>query len=142
MKQTEDAKDLKLPDYMTDGAAGIDLSANIDKDVVMKPGQIKIIGTGVMVEIPAGYEFQIRPRSGLAGKHGITVLNSPGTIDSDFRGEIKVLLVNLGSETYTIKRGDRIAQMVLAKVERAVFKIADELSDTDRGTGELGSTGV
>ena len=106
------------------------------------PGTWAAVGTGLSVEIPPGYELQVRPRSGLAAKHGVTVLNAPGTIDSDFRGEIKVLLINLGSAPFTAAKGDRIAQLVLARVPTAIVKDVDELSDTSRGTGGFGSTGV
>lgn len=140
--QTEDSKDLSLPEYETEGAAGLDLKANVDGEVVLRPGERTKVGTGLCVEIPLGYEIQVRPRSGLADKFGITVLNTPGTIDSDFRGEIKVLLINLGSEPFVIKRGDRIAQMVVNKFERANLKISTSLSETARGSGEFGSTGV
>lgn len=138
----EGARDLELPRYETSLSAGMDLRANIDNDVIIKPNEIKVIPAGIRVEIPAGYEIQVRPRSGLAAKHGITVLNAPGTIDADFRGEIKVILINLGDKEFKVHRGDRIAQMVCNKVERMEFEVVDSLSSTDRGEGELGHTGL
>jgi len=128
-----------IPAYQTKEAAGFDLHS-ID-DAVINPGERKLIGTGLAFEIEYGYEVQIRPRSGLAFKHGITVLNSPGTIDSDYRGEIKVLLINHGNEPYEIKKGERIAQAVIAPVIQAEIIEVDELSDTQRGAGGFGSTG-
>jgi len=128
-----------IPAYQTKEAAGFDLHSI--EDVVINPGERKLIGTGLAFEIEYGYEVQIRPRSGLAYKHGITVLNTPGTIDSDYRGEIKVLLINLGSEPFEIKKGERIAQAVVAPVIQAKIIEVDELSDTQRGSGGFGSTG-
>jgi dUTP pyrophosphatase len=128
-----------IPAYQTKEAAGFDLHSI--EDVVINPGERKLIGTGLAFEIEYGYEVQIRPRSGLAYKHGITVLNTPGTIDSDYRGEIKVLLINLGSEPFEIKKGERIAQAVVAPVIQAEIIEVDELSDTQRGSGGFGSTG-
>ena len=138
----EGARDLELPRYETSLSAGMDLRANIDNDVIIKPNEIKVIPAGIRVEIPDGYEIQVRPRSGLAAKHGITVVNAPGTIDADFRGEIKVILINLGDKEFIVHRGDRIAQMVCNKVERMEFEVVDSLSSTDRGEGELGHTGL
>jgi len=129
----------KIPAYQSEEAAGFDLHSI--EDVVINPGERKLIGTGLAFEIEKGYEVQIRPRSGLAFKHGITVLNSPGTIDSDYRGEIKVLLINLGNEKFEIKKGDRIAQAVIAPVIQAEIIEVDSLSDTKRGAGGFGSTG-
>ena len=132
-----------VPMYKTAGAAGADLYAYLpDGDIVIPKGQFSLIPTGLFFEIPEDYEVQIRPRSGLAAKNGVTVLNTPGTIDSDYRGEIKVILVNLGSEDFTVSNGDRIAQMVVAPVITAYFTFAESLSDTDRGSGGMGSTGV
>ena len=131
-----------LPAYATDHSAGTDLCAAISEDIVLKPMQRKLIPTGLAMAIPVGYEAQVRPRSGLAIKHGITVLNSPGTIDSDYRGEVQVILANLGSEDFTITKGMRIAQMVISKYEKVSFDIVDELSETARGTGGFGSTGM
>lgn len=134
-------KGLPLPAYATAGAAGMDLSSATNAEVVL-PGSWAVIATGFSVEIPPGYEGQIRPRSGLAAKHGITVLNSPGTIDADFRGELKVVLVNHGTQSFILNRGDRIAQLVIAPVSRLRIEETEEpLSETDRGSGGFGSTG-
>jgi dUTP pyrophosphatase len=130
-----------LPEYQTPLAAGLDLRANISEPVAIKPLERKLVGTGLFIELPAGYEAQIRPRSGLAFKHGLTVLNTPGTIDADYRGEIKVLLVNLSSEEFVVQDGERIAQMVVAKHEQISWETAEILSDTERGAGGYGSTG-
>jgi dUTP pyrophosphatase len=131
--------DAIIPAYQSEEAAGFDLHSI--EDVILKPGERKLIGTGLAFEIEKGYEIQIRPRSGLAFKHGITVLNTPGTIDSDYRGEIKVLLINLGEEDFEIKKGERIAQAVVAPVVQAKFEEVEKLSDTKRGSGGFGSTG-
>jgi dUTP pyrophosphatase len=131
--------DAIIPAYQSEEAAGFDLHSI--EDVILKPGERKLIKTGLAFEIEKGFEIQIRPRSGLAYKHGITVLNSPGTIDSDYRGEIKVLLINLGNESFEIKKGDRIAQAVVAPVVQAEFEEVEILSDTKRGSGGFGSTG-
>ena len=130
-----------LPDYATTHAAGVDLKANIDAPVVLKPMQRQLITTGLAIELPIGFEAQIRPRSGLAFKSGITVLNSPGTIDADYRGEIKVLLINLSDTEFIVNDGDRIAQMVIAKHEQADWLVVKELKDSTRGDGGFGSTG-
>lgn len=130
-----------LPAYQTEHSAGMDLQADLELEITLKPGERKLIGTGLKIAIPAGYEAQIRPRSGLALKHGITVLNSPGTIDSDYRGEIKVLLINHGDEEFTIKSGDRIAQLVLASYTRIIWETIEILPETARGEGGYGSTG-
>ena len=135
------AEGLPLPDYATAGAAGADLCAAAEDDLVIEPGKRAAVPTGLVVEIPGGFEGQVRPRSGLAIRHGLTVVNAPGTIDSDFRGELKVLVVNLGSEPATISRGERIAQLVIAPVTRAVFVESAELSPSERGDGGFGSTG-
>ncbi len=132
----------ELPAYATSQSAGMDLRANLDEQVVLKPLERKLIKTGLHIALPEGYEAQIRPRSGLALKHGITVLNSPGTIDADYRGEIMVLLVNLSREDFVINDGERIAQMIISKHEQGTFTIVDELEDTERGTGGYGHTGV
>ena len=129
-----------LPKYQTAFSAGMDLYANLDEPVTLKPLERKLIATGLLMELPQGYEAQVRPRSGLAIKNGITVLNTPGTIDADYRGEIGVILVNLSAEAFTINNGDRIAQMVIAKHETAVWDEVAELSETDRGAGGFGST--
>ena len=129
-----------LPKYQTALSAGMDLYANLDELVTLKPLERKLIATGLLMELPQGYEAQVRPRSGLAIKNGITVLNTPGTIDADYRGEIGVILVNLSAESFTVNDGDRIAQMVIAKHETAIWDEVDELSETDRGAGGFGST--
>ena len=131
----------ELPEYETLGAAGLDIRASLEADVCIEPLQRKLVKTGLFLEIPIGYEAQVRPRSGLSLKQGITVLNSPGTIDADYRGEVGVILVNLSDKSFEIKDGDRIAQLVFAKVEQAAWVGVNELSDTDRGTGGFGSTG-
>jgi len=133
-----------LPKYETVLAAGADLRAAVPSDTPMtlKPGERALVPTGMAMAVPAGYEAQIRPRSGLAYKHGITCLNTPGTIDADYRGEVKVLLINHGTDSFTINRGERIAQMVIAPITQPEFEVVTELSDTDRGAGGFGSTGV
>lgn len=131
----------ELPEYQTESAAGMDLKANLEAPVTLESLERKIIPTGLYMELPEGYEAQIRPRSGLAAKQGITVLNSPGTIDADYRGEIGVILANLSSDKVVISPGDRIAQMVIAKHERAQWVAVTTLGDTDRGSGGFGSTG-
>jgi dUTP pyrophosphatase len=134
--------DLPLPVYKTGGSAGMDVYAAVDKDITLKHGQTKMIPTGLAIALPAGYECQVRSRSGLAAKNGIFALNAPGTIDSDYRGEIKVILSNFGEEDFTIARGDRIAQLVVAKYETVEWDEKQELSATERGEGGFGSTGV
>ena len=134
-------KGLELPGYASDGAAGADIRAAVTEPLVVESRRRVAVATGLVIEIPDGYEAQVRPRSGLAYKHGLTVVNAPGTIDSDYRGELKVLLVNLGSEPVTVERGDRVAQLVIAPVTRAEFAEEDDLSSTDRGEGGFGSTG-
>ena len=131
----------ELPSYATINSAGVDLKAFLDKPMELKPLERKIIGTGIKLALPDGFEAQVRPRSGLAAKHGISILNSPGTIDSDYRGEIGVILVNLSNQKFTVNRGDRIAQLVLAKYEKINWKIIKELPKTNRGFGGFGSTG-
>lgn len=131
-----------LPNYESSGSAGMDLRANLTEPVVLSPLGRAIIKTGLFIELPLGYEAQVRPRSGLAAKKGVTVLNSPGTIDADYRGEIGVILVNLSNEPFTVENGERIAQLVIAKHERAEWLAAEELSETSRGEGGFGSTGV
>lgn len=131
-----------VPEYKTAGAAGADICALVEAPVTIPAGKYSMIPTGLFFEIPEGYEVQVRPRSGLAAKNGVTVLNTPGTIDSDYRGEIKVILINLGEKDFVINSGDRIAQMVIAPVTQASFEITDSLSDTERGAGGFGSTGV
>lgn len=134
-------KNMALPAYMTPGAAGMDLQAAITEEKTLAPGEKALIPTGLTMAIPPGWEVQIRPRSGLAFKHGITVLNAPGTIDSDYRGEVAILLVNFGAESFVIQRGERIAQMVLAPVARAKWHLVDELETSLRGAGGFGHTG-
>ena len=139
VKRLEHGEGLELPLYATDGAAGMDvLSA---EDVTLAPGARHAVATGLALAIPPGYEIQVRPRSGLALKHGISVPNTPGTIDSDYRGELKVILINFGAEPFEIRRGDRVAQLVLGPVTRALWAVVDELDDTERGAGGFGSTG-
>lgn len=132
----------ELPQYATPLAAGLDVRANNEEPIVLKPLGRAIVPTGLFIEIPAGYEVQVRPRSGLAAKKGITVLNAPGTIDADYRGEVCVILVNLSNDDFTVEKGERIAQLVLAKHETIEWEAADELSDTSRGVGGFGSTGT
>jgi dUTP pyrophosphatase len=131
-----------LPHYETIASAGMDLRANITESQILKPLERTIIKTGLFIELPIGFEAQVRPRSGLAAKKGITVLNAPGTIDADYRGEIGVILVNLSNENFTIENGERIAQLIIAKHERAEWIEVQQLSETDRGKGGFGSTGV
>jgi len=131
-----------LPNYETLASAGMDLRANIDEAIVLKPLERAIVKTGLFIALPVGTEAQVRPRSGLAAKKGITVLNSPGTVDADYRGEIGVILVNLSNEDFTVNDGERIAQLVIAKHERAEWELVDTLDETERGMGGFGSTGV
>lgn len=132
----------QLPAYETLASAGMDLRANLDASTILKPLQRSLIATGLFIELPTGHEAQIRPRSGLALKHGVTVLNAPGTIDADYRGEIKVLLVNLSSENFEVKDGERIAQIIIAKHERVAWNETEALAETERGSGGFGHTGV
>lgn len=136
------SKGAVIPEYKTAGAAGADLCALLDSPLIIPAGKFAMVPTGLFFEIPEGYEVQVRPRSGLAAKNGVTVLNTPGTIDSDYRGEIKVILINLGTSDFTINSGDRIAQMIVAPVTQAQFEITKSLSETERGAGGFGSTGV
>lgn len=136
------AKDLPLPSYATEQAAGMDLVAAIDAPMVLASGAYAMVPTGISIALPAGYECQVRPRSGLAAKHGVTVLNSPGTVDADYRGEIKAILINHGAEPFTIERGMRIAQMVIARYDHAAWNVCEDLSETSRGAGGFGSTGT
>lgn len=131
-----------IPEYKSVGAAGCDVCAFLSEPFVLEPGEYAAIPTGLSMEIPVGFEVQVRPRSGLAAKNGITVLNSPGTIDSDYRGEVKIILINHGNSPFAINNGDRIAQLVIASVSSAIFVEVDSLSETDRGQGGFGSTGV
>ncbi len=142
IKQLEDAKDLPLPKYMTSLAAGVDLHAKVDEPITLKKGEIKLVPTGIAIALPAGYEAQIRPRSGLAYRNGISLVNTPGTIDADYRGEIKVIMINFGDEDFVINRGERIAQMVINKVEQVKWQLMTELDETKRNDGGFGSTNV
>lgn len=131
-----------LPEYQSSGSAGADLCACLKDDIVIQPGKIALVPTGLYMEIPSGYEAQIRPRSGLALKHGITLLNTPGTIDSDYRGEVRVIMANFGEAAFTVTHGMRIAQMIFAKVYKGDFTVVESLSGTERGAGGFGHTGV
>jgi dUTP pyrophosphatase len=130
-----------IPEYKTEGSAGMDIASASLKDIIIHPGETKLIPSNFILEIPKGYEGQVRPRSGLALKYNVTVLNSPGTIDSDYRGEVKVLLINHGKKDFTVKFGDRIAQLIISKCEQAELILSKNLSDTERGSGGYGSTG-
>ncbi|HBQ86208.1 MAG TPA: dUTP diphosphatase [Syntrophomonas sp.] len=136
------SNDLPLPRYMTAGSSGVDLYAAVDGDLSLAPGQVRLIPTGIAIAVDEDYEAQIRPRSGLALKHGLTLLNTPGTIDADYRGEIKLIVINLGDKEYILKRGERIAQMVFTRVEKAQFIEVESLDETARGAGGFGHTGV
>jgi dUTP pyrophosphatase len=142
IKKLEHAKDLSLPNYESVAAAGMDIRAAVAEPIVIKPGERTLIPTGLQMALPTGYEAQIRPRSGLAIRNGITMLNAPGTIDADYRGEVKVIAINHGEEDFEINHGDRIAQMVIAPVTQLPLLEVDELDETDRGEGGFGSTGV
>lgn len=138
----EEDSDLPLPKYMTDLAAGMDICAGVDTDIVLDPGQVRLVPTGFAMALPEGYEAQVRPRSGLAVTHGIGIVNSPGTIDADYRGEIRIALINFSSVPYTIRRGDRVAQLVINKVSRVRPKLVVTLDETSRGEGGFGHTGI
>lgn len=142
IKKLDHARDLPLPGYESALAAGMDIRAALDAPLVLKPGERALISTGLQIGLPEGYEAQIRPRSGLAIKYGITMLNAPGTIDADYRGEIKVIAINHGQEDFVVKHGDRIAQMVIARVKQLQVTEVDELEETTRGEGGFGSTGI
>lgn len=139
---SEATADIPLPTYATNGSAGMDIYAAIEQDLEIKPGETVLIPTGFSIELPHGFEAQIRPRSGLAVKHSIGIMNSPGTIDPDYRGEVKIILTNFGQQNFTVRRGDRIAQMVIARYERIVWEEVHQLSETQRGSGGFGSTGI
>ncbi|MBO9461434.1 dUTP diphosphatase [Labrenzia sp. R5_0] len=141
LKRLEHGRDLPLPAYQSVLAAGLDLLAAVDGKITLAPGARALVPTGLAMALPAGFEAQVRPRSGLAAKHGVTVLNTPGTIDADYRGEVKVILINLGDDPFEISRGDRIAQMVIAPVLQADIVEVEVLSETERGSGGFGSTG-
>jgi len=142
IKQKEGCEDLPVPCYMSKGASGMDVYADVDGEVILAPGEIKLISAGFYMSIPEGYEVQVRPRSGLAIKHGISIVNAPGTIDSDYRGLVAIILINNGKEPFTIKRADRIAQLVVQKVTRAEIDVVEELDETARAHGGFGHTGV
>ena len=141
VQRVEEGRDLPLPRYQTDGSAGLDLRARVDGELQLSPGERALVPTGLRMAIPVGWEGQVRPRSGLAIRHGVTLVNAPGTVDSDYRGEICVLLINLGDEPFTVKRGDRIAQIVVQAVARAELTEVDELPTTERGSGGFGHSG-
>lgn len=140
LRPAEDA-DIPLPRYMTPGAAGMDIAAAVPQDTVLESGQIRLLPTGFAMALPEGYEAQVRPRSGLAVRHGIGLINSPGTIDCDYRGEVMIALINLGPSAYTVRRGDRIAQMVIQRVPRARLQVVERLPETGRSGGGFGHTG-
>ena len=142
VKRLPHGNDLPLPAYATEQSAGLDLMAAVDADVILAPGERSLVPTGIAIALPPGYEAQVRPRSGLALKNGLTVLNSPGTVDADYRGEVGVILANLGAEPFTVSRGMRIAQMVVAPVTQLAWNEVDDLSDSARGAGGFGSTGM
>lgn len=142
LKRLPAARDLPLPAQASPGSSGFDLRAAIDDEVVIRPGERLLVPTGLVLEIPPGWEGQVRPRSGLALRHGVGILNAPGTIDSDYRGEVGVILVNLGEAPFSLKRGDRIAQLVIVQVERVEWEEAELLEDSGRGAGGFGSTGI
>lgn len=142
IERLPEARDLPLPAYATSGAAGMDIMAALEHEISLAPGARALVPTGIRIAVPPGFEAQIRPRSGLALKYGLALVNSPGTIDSDYRGPIQVIIINLGSEPIVIQRGDRIAQMVIAPVARATLVEADSLPDTQRGDGGFGHTGI
>ena len=141
LRRKEGCDDVPLPRYMSDGASGMDLHAAVAGELTLAPGEIKLVPTGIYLAVPAGYEVQVRPRSGLALKHGITVVNTPGTIDSDYRGEVGVILGNLGDAPFVVQRGMRIAQLVVQAVVRARVNVVADLSETSRGSGGFGHTG-
>ena len=142
IKRKESAKDLPIPEYATSGSSGVDLYADVDGDTTIAPGEIKLISCGIYLELPEGYEAQTRPRSGLALKHGITLVNTPGTIDSDYRGLLNLIVTNLGKEDFVVERGHRLAQMVIREVTRAEFEEVEELTSTERAHGGFGHTGI
>lgn len=142
IRRKDGCEDIPLPRYMSEGAAGMDVCAACDKEVCVRPGDIKLIPTGIYLAIPRGYEVQVRPRSGLALKHGLTIVNAPGTIDSDYRGEVCIIVGNIGRDDFTVTRGMRIAQLVVAKVSQADIEVVEELDQTSRGHGGFGHTGT
>lgn len=142
LQWVRDVHDLPLPVYATAGSAGMDVHAAVDEEVTIQPGRVAMVPTGLAISLPAGYECQVRSRSGLAAKHGVFCLNAPGTIDSDYRGEINIILANMGAAPFTVRRGDRIAQLVVARYESVRWNIVDALDATERGSGGFGSTGL
>ena len=142
LKRKEGCEDLPIPKYATNGSSGMDLSADVDGEVELLPGEIKLISTGIYLSIPEGYEAQTRPRSGLALKHGISLVNTPGTIDSDYRGLVSLIVINHGKDAFKIKRGDRIAQMVINEVIKADIELSESLDETARSVGGFGHTGI
>ena len=142
IKRLEHAHGLPLPKRMTPGSSGCDICAAVDEDIVIEPGSRALLPTGFCFDIPQGYEVQVRPRSGLAFKHGVTILNAPGTIDADYRGEVKIILANLGDAPFTVQRGDRIAQLVVISVSSIEFREQSEITETTRGGGGFGHTGI
>ena len=142
IKKKDNCEDLPLPAYMSSGSAGMDLYADVDVEVTLEPGRIKLVSAGIYISLPQGFEAQIRPRSGLAIKHGIGIVNCPGTIDADYRGLINIIMINFGPSSYAIKRGTRIAQMVIKRVTQAEFKVVNELDETVRNASGFGHTGV
>ena len=141
LKKKEGCLDLPIPRYATTGSSGMDLVADVREEVILKPGDIKLISAGIYISIPQGYEAEVRPRSGLALKHGISLVNTPGTIDSDYRGLVNIIMINHGKEPFSIKRGERIAQMVIKEVVKAEIEVTEELDDTVRSHGGFGHTG-
>ena len=142
IKKSSGNEDIPLPDYMSPNASGMDLHAAVKEETVLNPGEIKLVSAGFSVALPPGFEAQVRPRSGLALKHGVSLLNAPGTIDADYRGEVGIILINLGKSPFVVKRGDRIAQMIINKVYQAHLELTSELSPTERNEGGFGHTGI
>jgi dUTP pyrophosphatase len=142
IKKVKGFEDLPNPKYMTEGSVGMDLYAAITDSVQIKPNEFKLVSTGICIQLPKGYEGQVRPRSGLAAKYGISLLNTPGTIDWDYRGELRIIMINFGQELFTVNRGDRVAQIVFNKVEIPLIEMVEEIEKTDRGTNGFGSTGL
>lgn len=142
VRQDETCRDISLPRYMSDSASGLDLKAAVKEETVLGPGKRMLVPTGLFIEVPPGYEAEIRPRSGLAIKHGLSIVNAPGTIDADYRGEVGIILINLGDEPFIIRRGERIAQLVIKEVVRAELLEEDRLSETGRNSGGFGHTGI
>ncbi|MEA3369437.1 MAG: dUTP diphosphatase [Candidatus Ratteibacteria bacterium] len=142
VRQDETCRDISLPRYMSDSASGLDLKAAVKEEAVLGPGKRMLVPTGLFIEVPPGYEAEIRPRSGLAIKHGLSIVNAPGTIDADYRGEVGIILINLGDEPFIIRRGERIAQMIIKEVVRAELLEEDRLSETGRNSGGFGHTGI